>query len=86
MNSKNLIAGLLAGAAVGVAIGMLLAPASGKETKGKLMRGSNKLVDSLKETVEDSIESMRSQFNGVVDGVVKKGKEAINGARDGVKV
>jgi gas vesicle protein len=85
MNSKNLIGGLLAGAAVGVAIGMLLAPASGKETKAKLVKGSNKLVDGLKETVEDSIESIKSQFNEAVDGVVKKGKETFNGNRDGVK-
>lgn len=86
MNSKNLIGGLLAGAAVGVAIGMFLAPASGKETKAKLVKGPNKLVDGLKETVEDSIESIKSQFNEAVDGVVKKGKETFNGTRDGVKV
>ncbi len=86
MNSKNLIGGLLAGAAVGVAIGMLLAPASGKETQQKLVKGSNKLVDGLKGTVEDSIESLKNQFNEVVDGVSKKGKEAVNGARDTAKV
>jgi gas vesicle protein len=87
MNSKNLIGGLLAGAAVGVAIGMLLAPASGRETKAKLVKGSNKLVDGLKGTVEDSIESLKSQFNDVVDGVVKKGKDTVsNGMREGMKV
>jgi gas vesicle protein len=85
MNSKNLIGGLLAGAAVGVAIGMLLAPASGKETQEKLVKGSNKLVDGLKGTVEDSIETLKSHFNEAVDGVAKKGKETINGARDAAK-
>jgi gas vesicle protein len=86
MNSKNLIGGLLAGAAVGVAIGMLLAPASGKETKARLVKGSNKLVDDLKGTVEDSVQSLKNQFNEAVDGVTKKGKEAANGAREGAKV
>jgi gas vesicle protein len=86
MNSKNLIRGLLAGVAVGVAIGMLLAPASGKVTKEKLVKGSNNLLDGLKGTVEDSIESLKNQFNDAVAVAVKKGKEAINSARDGVKV
>ncbi len=86
MNSKNLIGGILAGAAIGVAIGMLLAPASGKVTKAKLVKGSNNLVDGLKGTVEESIESLKNQFNDAVDVAVKKGKEAINSTRDGVKI
>lgn len=85
MNSKNLIGGLLAGAAVGVAIGMLLAPASGKETKAKLVKGSNKLVDGIKDTVDESVQSLKKQFNHVVDGIAKTGKETINTTRDGMK-
>jgi gas vesicle protein len=85
MNSKNLIGGLLAGAAVGVAIGMLLAPASGKETKAKLLKGSNKFADGIKDTVDESVESLKKQFNSVVDGIAKTGKENIHATRDGMK-
>ncbi len=85
MNSKDLIGGLLAGAAVGVAIGLLLAPASGKETRAKLMKSSNNLVDGLKGTMGDSLESLKSQFGDAVDGVARKGKETANSARDGFK-
>jgi gas vesicle protein len=40
INAKSLIGGILAGAAAGVAIGILLAPASGKETRDNLVKGS----------------------------------------------
>lgn len=85
MNSKNLIGGLLAGAAVGVAIGILLAPTSGKETTAKLVKGSNKLVDDLKGVVEDSVQSLKNQFNEVIDGAIKNGKETTTTARDNAK-
>lgn len=86
MDSKKMIGSLLAGAAIGVAIGILLAPDSGGKTRSKLVKGSNKLVDDLKATVEDSVQSLKNQFNEVVDGVVKREKETANGARDAVKV
>lgn len=85
MNSKNLIGGLLAGAAVGVAIGLLLAPASGKETRKKIADGSKKLTDGLKSSVEDSIDSLKDRFYSGVDEVAKKGKETFSPSRDGLK-
>jgi len=85
MNAKNLIGGLLAATAIGVAIGILLAPASGEETKKKLIKGSRKLADSVKDTVEDSIDSIKQKFNFGVDEVARKGKEAINTASERVK-
>ncbi len=85
MDSKTMIGGLLAGAAIGVAIGILLAPSSGEKTRGKLVKGSRRLTNSVQETVEDSIESLKDRFNFGVDEVVKKGKELINHASDRVK-
>ncbi len=86
MNAKNLIGGLLAGAAIGVAIGILLAPSSGKQTRGDLASGSRKLTDSLKGTVEDSIESLKGKFNYGVDEAVKRGKDTANNLGDKIKV
>ena len=85
MDSKKMIGGLLAGAAIGVAIGILLAPSSGEKTRGKLVKGSRRLTNSVQDTVEDSIESLKDRFNSGVDEVVKKGKELINHASDRVK-
>ncbi len=86
MNAKNLIAGLLAGAAVGVAIGVLLAPESGEKTKSKLKKGVRQLGDSLMETAEGSIQSVKDRFNAKVDEFAKRGKDGINSTSERVKV
>jgi gas vesicle protein len=86
MNAKNLIGGLLAGAAIGVAIGILLAPSSGKQTREDLATGSRKLTDSLKSTVEDSMESLKGKFNSNVDEVSRKGREIANNLGEKAKV
>jgi gas vesicle protein len=77
MNAKNLIGGLLAGAALGVAIGMLLAPSSGEVTRGKIAKGSRKLTDDLKGSLEDSIDSVKSKFNFGLEDLARKGKDVL---------
>lgn len=86
MNTKNLIAGLLAGAAVGVAIGMLLAPASGEQTRADIAKGSRKLVDGLKGSVEDSLDSLKDKFSSSLDEVTKRGRESFSVSNDKVKI
>jgi gas vesicle protein len=86
INSKSLIGGILAGAAVGIAIGILLAPASGEETRNNLVKGSKKLADDLKNKFDDSIESIKNQFNYRVEEVASAGKEGINHVKERAKV
>lgn len=85
MNAKNLIGGLLAGAAIGVAIGILLAPASGEKTRGNIAKGSRKLVDGVKGSVEDSMESLKNRFSNGIDELARKGKDVLNTANDRLK-
>ena len=86
MNAKNLIGGFLAGAALGVAAGLLMAPYSGAKARRKLVRGSMKVKKNVVDYVENSIDSLRSQFNDKIDTIAKRGKEAINGATEKVKM
>lgn len=86
MNAKSLIGGLLAGAALGVAAGILLAPSSGVQTRKKLIKGSSKLKEELLRSVEDSLDTIRAQFNSKIDKLAKQGKEAINHTSERVKV
>jgi len=86
MNAKSLIGGILAGTAVGVAIGMLLAPQSGVKTRGKLVKGARKFGDSLMETAEGSIQSLKDRFNSKVDEVASRGKEGITSAGEKIKI
>lgn len=51
------MSGLFAGAAVGVEIGMLLAQANENKTEARLRKGSKKLVNGLKGTAEEPLES-----------------------------
>ncbi len=86
METKKLIGGLLAGAAIGVAIGMLLAPRSGAESQKKIVGGSKRLANDLKNAVGDSIDSIKNRYNGLVDDTAKRGKEVISQASDRAKV
>jgi gas vesicle protein len=86
MNAKSLIGGILAGAAVGVAIGMLLAPESGNKTQKKLVKGARQLGDSLMDTAEGSIQTLKDRFNRKVDEFARTGKEGIASASEKIKV
>lgn len=85
MDAKNLIGGLLAGAAIGVAIGILLAPKSGAETREDISKGSRKLTDSLKGTMDDSLELLKEKFNAGVDDVTRRSKDGVSNANDKMK-
>lgn len=86
MNAKNLIGGLLAGAAIGVAIGILLAPKSGRDTREDISKGTRKLADNLKGSVEDSLESLKGKFNSGLDEAARKGKDTANNLGERLKV
>ncbi|MEO5978504.1 MAG: YtxH domain-containing protein [Chryseolinea sp.] len=85
-NTKKLIGGLIAGAALGIAVGLLLAPRSGVKTRKKLMGGSLRMKDDVLSSVEDSLDTLRKQFNHKIDQLAKSGKEIINNASEKVKV
>jgi len=82
MNAKNLIGGFITGAAIGVAAGLLLAPASGEKTRRKLVRNSMKVKKNVVDYVENSIESLRTQFNNKIDQVSGRAKETVNHVSD----
>jgi gas vesicle protein len=86
MDAKKLIGGFLAGAALGVAAGLLMAPYSGAKARRKLVKGSMKVKKNVVDYVENSIGSLRSQFNDKIDTITKRGKEAINHASEKVKM
>ena len=52
MNGTKLILGALAGLVAGVAIGMLLAPASGSETRQKIVDTAGNLTKRLRKNRE----------------------------------
>lgn len=85
METKKLIGGLLAGTAIGIAIGILLAPVSGEQTRNKMVKGSKRLANDLKNTVEESMGSLKDQYNRGVDETAKRGKEVIAQVSERIK-
>lgn len=85
-DTKKLIGGLIAGAAIGIAVGLLLAPRSGEKTRKKLINDSLRLKDDVMSSVDDSLNTLRKQFNHKIDQLAKGSKEIINHASERVKV
>ena len=86
MKAKGVIGGLLVGVAIGAAAGLLMAPYSGAKTRRKLVRGGVKVKINVMDYVENSMDSLRSQFNDKIDTIARRGKETINGAAEKVKM
>ena len=57
--SGNVILGTLLGAAVGFAAGILLAPASGKETREVLGEKANEAKDAINDVASKAMDSLR---------------------------
>ena len=74
MNSSKVLLGILGGVAVGAIVGVLLAPASGKETRRKLAKdgkdyvdGLKSKVDGFKEKLHDLQNEVTNKYNGYLD-------------------
>lgn len=87
---KTVVSAFLGGAIVGAAIALLVAPASGKETRRKIgdgfERGRDKFVDAMdyvkdeyfekKEELMDAIDNAKSKYRNKKGAVAEAVKEA----------
>lgn len=73
----SLVASFLLGGIVGAGIAILLAPQSGRETRGKI----KEFAETVKEKMAASVESAKDileEKKSVLSAVVEAGKEAYN--------
>ena len=84
MSNKSNVAIALAALAAGAAIGILFAPASGKETRGKIARKGQGLRDSLSDMIEEGSDLI-NKMKGEAGELANKGKDAANNVKDRVK-
>lgn len=73
--------GILIGLAVGAIVGLLLAPDSGKQTRGKIASDSDSFFKDLQDQLQSGLESIKSQYNDYVDSASEQSKDAVNQAK-----
>jgi gas vesicle protein len=77
-SQKSLIGGVLIGGAIGVVAGLLLAPQSGQQLRKKISRRTRDLKDDMVDSVSETIDTMRTQFNDKVNKLAANGKAALH--------
>lgn len=88
MSNKSTLVIALAALAAGAALGVLLAPASGAETRKKLMRKGEDLKDrlaSMLEEGEELIAELKSKAHDAVDNAAEAARETSSNVREKVK-
>ncbi|MEO8591250.1 MAG: YtxH domain-containing protein [Flavobacteriales bacterium] len=84
MSTKSTIAIALTALAAGAALGLLLAPASGKETRKKLAKKGSDLKARLSDMMEEGNELI-DKLKGDAEDLAEKAKNTANTAKDRVK-
>ena len=78
MESGKVVLGVLAGVATGALLGILFAPDKGNKTRKKIMSKGGDFADSIKEQVEELVETITEKYEGMMadtDKVVAKVKD-----------
>lgn len=73
MSVGKFLSGFIVGSAVGGVIGLLLAPASGEETRGMIVDKS----DEIYKNTEDSVKEIQNKANDVIENIQQKGDELL---------
>lgn len=84
MSTRSTIAIALTALAAGAALGLLLAPASGAETRKKLARKTSDLKDRLSEMLEEG-KDLIDELKGDASDLADKAKKTANSAKEKVK-
>jgi gas vesicle protein len=75
MNTAGVLAGMLIGGLAGAVTMLLLAPASGKDTRKQLQEKSIELRDRTTELVGDTMAQVRTKANTITGELKDRGQE-----------
>lgn len=65
MSKGNVLLGVLAGAAIGALVGVLYAPEKGSETRRKIAKKKDELIDGITNKFNNIIETVTESFDEV---------------------
>jgi gas vesicle protein len=83
MDAKVLVGGIVAGAIAGLTVGLLIAPATGKETRAELANSCKKIMDNIASAVNDSIKTVRENITGSEGPLPTSKPEGTSGGNTG---
>jgi gas vesicle protein len=85
LDPRALGVGVLIGLALGAGAALLLAPASGADTRRQLRRGARRLYDRSADAVEELKDETTRSARRLARRGMKRGRALVDGARDTVR-
>ncbi|MCK6691634.1 MAG: YtxH domain-containing protein [Thermoanaerobaculia bacterium] len=85
MKSGKILLGVFGGLVAGALLGILLAPDKGSNTRKKIMRKGEDLVDNAKDRLDEMVEGVNSKIQNLVQeatNLAKRGKEKTNSVKE----
>lgn len=85
MKSGKILLGVFGGLVAGALLGILLAPDKGSNTRKKIMRKGEDLVDNAKDRLDEMVEGVNSKIQNLVQeatNMAKRGKEKANSVKE----
>ena len=81
-NESKILSGFILGALAGGAVGILFAPMSGKRTRKKIQKQTQRLVDDAKDTLVDAADDVVVKVNEGIQDLSTKSKDSIEKLRE----
>ncbi|TXH24629.1 MAG: YtxH domain-containing protein [Cyclobacteriaceae bacterium] len=82
----KVIGGICLGAIAGTIAGILIAPASGRDTRRQLKDKTQAMTNEIKSSVGDYVDHLLKGYNKKVDVYAENGKHAIDNLKQTIKV
>lgn len=85
MKSGKVLLGVFGGLVAGALLGILLAPDKGSNTRKKIMRKGEDLVDNAKDRLDEMVEGVNGKIQNLVQeatNLARRGKERANSIKE----
>ena len=85
MKSGKILLGVFGGLVAGALLGILLAPDKGSNTRKKIMRKGEDMVDNAKDRLDEMVNGVNSKIQNLVQeatNLAKRGREKTNSVKE----